>query len=264
MRFWILIGAVAISLVGGTALAEELAVVNGKAITTEALMQKLDELPPNTKELMNTEEGRREILDVLIARELLYQEAVKRQMEKEKETQAKMAEARRTVLVEAMMIRLSTQNGAGDALKKYYESHRDEFREVRASHILVEKEEDARRLKEQLNSGVDFADMARKASKDGRSGPAGGDLGFFTKGRMIPGIAAVAFRLPINQISEPVKTPYGYHLVKVTDAREAKRFEELPTTVLDDVKRAVLQEAIEALRTSSKVTVNTERLKRMR
>jgi peptidyl-prolyl cis-trans isomerase C len=264
MRFWILIGAVGLSVIGGTALAGELALVNGTAITTETFTKKLAELPPNMKDTINTTEGRREILDILIARELLYQEAVKHRLEKEKAIQTKMAEARRTVLVEAMMDRLLAPKISGNALKLYYDSHRNEFREARASHILVQTAEEAKSFKTQLASGADFAETARKISKDARSGPAGGDLGYFTKGRMIPEIAAAAFAMRVNQISDPIKTSYGYHLVKLTDLREARQFQELPAPILDEVKRAVLQEEIQALRAAGKVTVNAEKLKQLR
>lgn len=264
MRYGILIGIMIAGGIVGTALAEELALVNGTAITTETFRKKVAELPPNSKDSINTPEGRREILDILIARELLYQEAVKRRLEKEKEVQANMAEARRTVLVEAMMDRLLAAKIAGDALKNYYNSNRNEFREVRASHILVETEAEAKSLKTQLAAGSDFAELARRVSKDSRTGPAGGDLGYFTKARMIPEIAAAAFKLRVNQISDPIKTSYGYHLVIVTDLRDAKSFEELPTPILDEVKRAVLLEEIKALRAANKVTVNTETFKRLR
>ena len=264
MYLWILAGTLGAWLLAAPAPAEELASVNGKSITTEAFMQKLAETPPTLKDSMTTPEGRRELLDILIANELLYQEAVKRHLEKDAATREKIRKARRSALVEAMMERLTAQKTSGSALKNHYESHREAFREVRASHILVEKEEEAQNLKEALDSGADFSEMARKVSRDGRSGPVGGDLGYFTKGRMIPAIAEAAFRLLANQISPPVKSPYGYHLVKVTDVREAKRFEELPPPILDEVKRAVLQEAIQALRAANKVTVNTEKLKRLR
>ena len=264
MRYGFMIGVIGAGLIVGSALAEELAAVNGKSITTEAFRQKLADLPANLKGSIDTAEGRQEVLDILITRELLYQEAVKRHLEKDRSIQDKISEARRSVLVEAMMDRLTGRMAEGNTLKNYFESHRNDFREVRASHILLEKEEGARNLKQQLNAGADFAELARKFSKDARSGPAGGDLGYFTKGRMIPEIATAAFTLPVNAISEPVKSSYGYHLIKVTDAREAKRFEELPTPVLEDVKRAVLQEEIQALRNANAVTVNKEKLHQLR
>jgi peptidyl-prolyl cis-trans isomerase C len=264
MRYGFLIGLIGAGLVAATALADELAAVNGRPITTEAFRQKLAELPANMKDSINTPEGRREVLDILITRELLYQEAVKRHLEKDRSIQEKLAEARRSVLVAGMMDRLTARMAVGDTLKNYYEAHRNEFREVRASHILVQKEEEARALKQQLDAGADFGELARKYSKDARSGPAGGDLGYFTSGRRIPEIANAAFRLPVNAVSEPVKSSYGYHLIKVTDARETKPFEELPAPVLEEVKRAVLQEEIQTLRKANTVTVNTEKLNPLR
>ncbi len=81
---------------------------------------------------------------------------------------------------------------------------------------------------------------------------------------MIPEIAAAAFKMQANQISDPVKSSYGFHIIKVTDLREARRFEELPSPILDEVKRTILQAEIQVLRSANKVTVNTETLKRFR
>lgn len=264
MRYGFLIGLLGAGLMAGAALADELAAVNGKPITTEAFRQKAASLPPAFKDSIATREGRQNILDILITRELLYQEALKRHLEKNPSIQVEMAEARRTVLVDAMMDRLTARMASGTTLKDYFESHRDDFREVRASHILVGNEQEARDLKKQLDAGADFAKLARQFSKDGRSGPAGGDLGYFTKERMTPEIANVAFGLGMNEVSEPVKSSYGYHLIKLTDSREAKRFEELPAPVMEEVKRAVLKEEIETLRHANTVTVNTEKLDRLR
>lgn len=264
MRYGILVGVLLAGIFIGTARADDLASVNGTPITTEMFMQKLAELPAHMKDSINTPDGRLEILDILIARELLYQEAVKRHLEKEKAIRANMAEARRTVLVEAMMDRLVAQKVSGDVLKNYYEAHREAFREVRASHILVENEEAARAVKRKLDSGADFAELARKVSKDARTGPAGGDLGYFTKNEMLSEITATAFKLRVNQVSEPVRSSYGYHLVKLTDVREPKKFEELSPPALDEVRRAVLQGEISALRAANKVTVNTQKLNRLK
>ena len=90
--------------------------------------------------------------------------------------------------------------------------------QVRASHILVSTEQDARNILGQLNAGKKFAELAKQYSSC-PSGAKGGDLGFFTRGRMVPEFEAAAFSLKTGQVSEPVKTAFGYHIIMVTDTK---------------------------------------------
>ena len=90
--------------------------------------------------------------------------------------------------------------------------------EVRASHILVKTETEANKLLDKVNSGKDFGQLAQKHS-DCPSGRSGGDLGFFTKGKMVKEFETAAFGMEKGQVSKPVKTQFGYHLIKVTEKR---------------------------------------------
>lgn len=90
--------------------------------------------------------------------------------------------------------------------------------EVKASHILVSTKEEAENLKNQLDKGADFAELAKNNSKC-PSGKDGGDLGFFSKGQMVPEFEMVAFSLPVNTVSDPVQTQFGWHLIKITDTK---------------------------------------------
>lgn len=90
--------------------------------------------------------------------------------------------------------------------------------EVRASHILVKTEKEANNLLNQINSGRTFSELAKKYSEC-PSGKSGGDLGFFGKGRMVKEFEDAAFGLEKGQVSQPVKTQFGYHLIKVTDKK---------------------------------------------
>jgi peptidyl-prolyl cis-trans isomerase C len=90
--------------------------------------------------------------------------------------------------------------------------------EVRASHILLKDEATAKQLKTQIEGGASFEDMARQHSSC-PSKAKGGDLGWFGKGQMVPSFEQAAFATPQNQVSQPVKTQFGYHLIKVTGAR---------------------------------------------
>ena len=101
--------------------------------------------------------------------------------------------------------------------------------EVRARHILVENEDEAKALLDQLKGGADFATLAKEKSKDPGAAE-GGDLGYFTKDQMVPEFAEAAFKLDKGQISDPVKTQFGWHVIQVLDKRTK------PTPSYDQVK----------------------------
>ncbi|MEB3327768.1 MAG: peptidylprolyl isomerase [Candidatus Sericytochromatia bacterium] len=110
-------------------------------------------------------------------------------------------------------------------VRAYFEAHRDMYRqpeEVRARHILVKEEALARRLAAELAGGGDFATLARRHSTDPGSGSRGGDLGFFARGRMVRPFEEAAFALKPGQISKPVKSQFGWHLIKAEERRAAR------------------------------------------
>jgi foldase protein PrsA len=112
-----------------------------------------------------------------------------------------------------------------EELQTYFEENKDslgEAEQVKASHILVEDENKAKELKAKLDAGEDFAALAKEHSTDESTKEAGGELGFFEKGTMVAEFDEVAFTLAVNQISNPVKSEYGYHIIKVEDKKEAK------------------------------------------
>jgi peptidyl-prolyl cis-trans isomerase C len=90
--------------------------------------------------------------------------------------------------------------------------------EVRASHLLVGSQSEAKECREEILNGKSFAEVAKRVSKC-PSGAQGGDLGYFTRGRMVPQFDKVAFELPVGELSEPVQTQFGWHLLTVTDRR---------------------------------------------
>ncbi|WGG46612.1 peptidylprolyl isomerase [Rossellomorea sp. DA94] len=112
-----------------------------------------------------------------------------------------------------------------DQIKEYFEANKDTFaqkEQVEASHILVDDEKTAQEVKKKLDDGGDFAELAKEYSTDTSNADSGGELGYFGKGEMVTEFDDKAFSMKKGEISEPVKTEFGYHIIKVTGKKEAK------------------------------------------
>ncbi|BDG48522.1 MULTISPECIES: peptidylprolyl isomerase [Parageobacillus] len=122
-------------------------------------------------------------------------------------------------------------------LKDYYKNYKPK---IRASHILVKDEKTAKEIKAKLDKGEDFAKLAKQYSQDPGSASNGGDLGWFGPGKMVKEFEDAAYQLKVGEISDPVKTEYGYHIIKVTDKEEKKPFNEMKDEIEFEVKRSKL------------------------
>ncbi len=131
-----------------------------------------------------------------------------------------------------------------EEIKKFYEENKTMFElpapEIRASHILVDTQEEAEKILAQIKAGADFAELAKKYSKDPATKDIGGDLGYFSKGKMDAEFEKAAFALKTGQVSDVVKTSFGYHIIKVTGERNSLSFEDAKSYIkshLEDSKR---------------------------
>ncbi len=132
-----------------------------------------------------------------------------------------------------------------EEMTTYFEENKDSYaqaEQVEASHILVEEEATANEVMEKLHAGGDFGELAAEYSTDTSNASSGGDLGYFGKGEMVEEFENVAFSLKIDEISSPVKTEYGYHIIKVSDKKEAAdaNYEESK----DAIEEALFEEKI--------------------
>ncbi len=223
--FTSLVFALAVVMIAGTNFAAAqsdpvLAKVNGVEIRQSDLaLAEADvgeSLPAET-----TPDKRRELLvSYLINVNLLSQAAEAKKVDKEANFPARIAFARKKVLVQTLMEQ-ETKNAVTDAaIKKFYDENLKPETEVHARHILVETEDQAKDVAAQLKKGADFAELAKKMSKD--PGSDGGDLGYITKDQVVPEFGNAAFTLAKGKISDPVKSQFGWHIIKVEDKRERK------------------------------------------
>jgi foldase protein PrsA len=150
-----------------------------------------------------------------------------------------------------------------EEMKKYYDEYKPK---VKASHILVEDEKTANEIKAKLDKGEDFAKLAKEYSKDPGSAEKGGDLGWFGPGKMVKEFEDAAYALKVGEVSKPVKSEFGYHIIKVTDKEEKKSFEQMKEEIEFELKKSKLdpakvQSEVEKLVKEANVKVNDEKLK---
>jgi len=218
------------------------ATVNGRPITQSFFNKVLEQAPGGEGQTV-TPDMKRQLLDRLVDFELTAQAAEKQGLDKTPDFMQGMDFVRKQQLYSALVKSeiIDKVKVTPEEVKAYYDGHKDEFNaeeEVKASHILVDTEDEAKKIKARLDKGEDFAAIAKASSKCPSSAK-GGDLGFFGKGRMVPEFEKAAFALKVGEISAPVKTQFGWHIIKVTEKKEAG------TKALDDVKTDLEQKLLQ-------------------
>ena len=219
-----------------------LATVNGANITQKQFETELKNLPPQLQPMAQSPDGRKELLDSMIVREIVYQDAQKQGLEKSPDYIDRLEEVKKKLLVELdLKKKLDSEIKLNDEdLKKIYEQYKEKFKtgeQIRASHILVKDEKTANEVEAALKKGTPFADLAKKHSTDSTA-EKGGDLGWFEKGKMVPEFDKAAFALKDGETSRIVKSNFGYHIIKAVGRRPAgyAPFDE----VKDQIKAAIL------------------------
>lgn len=163
------------------------------------------------------------VLRAVMAEKILYSEALKQGVDKSPTLQREVEDLKKKLIVRTFLSN-KTEGAITDAeVKKAYDAQvaeaKDE-KEVRARHILLANEKEAKEAKSKLDAGKSFEEVAREFSKDAGSAKQGGDLGYFSRDKMVPEFANAAFGLKKGEVSGPVKSPFGYHIIKVEDVRK--------------------------------------------
>lgn len=241
-------------------LAQNAAVVNGKSIPKA----KLDKMLESTGQA-NNPELRERARDMLITRELISQEAMNRGVIANPAIQDQLEEARLNILVGAVFDDYIKRDGVSDSeLKAAYDQVKGQFegKEYKVRHILVEKEAEAKSILAKLKAGEKFEELAKSNSKDPGSAVKGGDLDWMSPQSLVPEFSKAMVALPKGQLTEkPVKTQYGFHIIRVDDVRESKvpTMAELKPQLIDMMnqdqnwQRAKFNEMITKLKAKAKV-----------
>jgi peptidyl-prolyl cis-trans isomerase C len=255
-----LLALAAAAVLGAAALpaaAQNVAIVNGKPVPmarVEALAQQVAKSGrPVTPEMQG------QLKDEVIAREIFMQEAQKRGLDATDDYKAQLELARQTILIRELFADYQKKNPVTEAeIKGEY----DKFvaanggKEYRARHILVEKEDDAKKIIASLKKGGKFEDIAKKESKDPGSGANGGDLDWANPGSYVKEFSDAMVKLNKGQTTEtPVKSQFGYHVIRVDDIREAQlpKIEEVRPQIAQQLSQQRLAAFQKDMRDKAKV-----------
>lgn len=238
-------------------LAAPVATVNGKEITQKQYESYLQQRGAGQKTPVN----RQMVINELISRELLLQEAANLKLEKDKKVKYELEMARKNLLIKNVIARSPVAQPITDKeLKDEYNAKikQANVNELKARHILVKDEAKAKEIIEKLNKGSDFAELAKKEST-GPSGKNGGDLGWFSPQQMVPEFSQAASKMKKGTHSKtPVKTQFGWHVIKLEDTRklEPPKFDAVKKQISSIIQNQRLQKYLETLHKKSKVVIN--------
>jgi peptidyl-prolyl cis-trans isomerase C len=241
--------------------------VGDDKITKAQFDMILASLPQQQQAQAQTPKGRRDIAEKLSEILTLAQAAKAQKLDQQPKIQQQIVLSTDQLLANAMYRDLAENSKPDDAqLHAYYDAHKAEWEEVKARHILIrfqgskmplgegQKEitpeealAKATELRAKIVAGADFAEVAKASSDDKGSGANGGDLGAFRKGQMVPEFDKEAFLLAPGQVSQPVKSAFGYHIIKV-ESHSTKPFDEVKAEILKRIPGDMAQKALQDLR----------------
>ncbi len=253
-------GCLAMALLASAPVRAEdnpvLAKVNGAEIRQSDVALAEEELGPSLAQ-MDPATKKDNVLAFLIDMKIVSKAAEDKKIGEQADFKKKLDFARNRLLMDNLLAAEGKAALTDEAMKKVYDDAAKQIageQEVHARHILVPTEDEAKAIKAELDKGADFAKLAKEKSKDPGASD-GGDLGFFTKEQMVPEFSAVAFSLEPGKISDPVKTQFGWHIIKVEEKRNRKppEFAQVKPQIEQYVTRKAQADYVAKLRETAKV-----------
>ena len=235
-----------------------LAKVDGAPITDEDVAVAMADIGAGLPQKLDQAQRQKYVLEYLIDLRLAAKKAEADKLDQSPEFERKLAYYREKLAMEQLLGSIAKAATTEEAERKAYdEAAKAEppQEEIHARHILLPTEEDAKKALARIKAGEDFAKVANEISKD--AGGDGGDLGWFTKDRMVPDFSNAAFKLKPGEISEPVKTQFGWHIIKVEGERNKTfpPFEQLKEQAARFVAQRAQSEAVHALHQAAKIEI---------
>lgn len=255
--------AASLSLAAPLVSAQNIAIVNGKAVPkarVDAMIEQILKSPqqPGQPPMTKSPELEQKVKDEIVMREILIQEAERRGLQSTPDYKIQMELTRQSILIRSLFQDFEKKSGTTDAeARAEYDKIKaaNGDKEYRARHILVEKEEDAKAILAQLKGGAKFEDLAKKNSKDPGSAENGGDLDWANPGNYVPEFSAALVKLNKGEVTDtPVKSQFGYHIIKLEDTRAVQfpAFDEVKAQIIQRNNQAKTAKFREELKTKAK------------
>lgn len=252
---------------------EVIATYAGKQLTSVRVLEEIERLPGPSRTYLAQPDRKKQFVENLILNDLLFSEAEKQGLASDPDIERQVQDMRRRLVVQRLMREYQKPPEISDAdAQKYYDDNPNLYSstQIKASHILVKDEDTAKQLRAEIVADPSkFADIAKTQSMDKTSGAKGGDLGKFGQGRMVPEFEKVAFSLKENELSEPVKTQYGWHIIIVTEREEGARkpFDSVKEQIKATLRNKALQDNVqgrfEGLKKAANVQIDDAALGRV-
>lgn len=230
---------------------EVVATYAGKKLTSAQILTEIERLPGPSRAYLAAPERKRQFVENMILNDLLFAEGEKAGYDSDPEIERQVADMRKRLVVQRLMREYQKPPEITDAdAQKYYDDNPNLYSstQIKASHILVKDEALAKQIRDQVVAEpAKFAEIAKEQSTDKTSGAKGGDLGKFGQGRMVPEFEKVAFALKPGEISEVVKTQYGFHVITVTEREDGERkpFEQVKEQIKATMRNKALQDSMQ-------------------
>jgi peptidyl-prolyl cis-trans isomerase C len=227
---------------------EIVATYSGNRLSTSRILKEMERLPAPSRAYLQAPDRKRQFVDNMILNDLLFNEGQKLGYDKDDDIDRQVNDLRRRLVVQKVVREYQKPpEVSDDQAKTYYDENPTLYSttQIRASHILVKDEAAAREIRDQVKADPSkFADIAKEKSTDKTSGQKGGDLGMFGPGRMVPEFERAAFALKQGEISDIVKTQYGYHVITVTERKEGERrpFDQVKEQIKATLRNKAIQD----------------------